>query len=84
MEVRKLNEVLGSQVGKIIDFIIRGFLLMLRLRNNGMANKQLYVPYILKYFFVKLCQSFACNGLMYPLSTKKKVFMSIFHLLSVW
>ena len=35
MEVRKLSDVLGSQVGKIIDFIIRGFLLMLRLRNNG-------------------------------------------------
>ena len=42
MKVRKLSDVLGSQVGKIIDFIIRGFLLMLRLRNNGMANKQLY------------------------------------------
>ena len=46
MEVRKLGDVLGSQVGKIIDFIIRGFLLMLRLRNNGMANKQLYGLYI--------------------------------------
>ena len=37
-EVRKLSDVLGSQMGKIIDFIIRGFLLMLRLRNNGMAK----------------------------------------------
>ena len=46
MEVRKLSDVLGSQVGIIIDFIIRGFLLMLRLRNNGMAKKQLYGPYI--------------------------------------
>ena len=46
IEVRKLSDVLGSQVGKIIDFIIRGFLLMLRLRNNGMANEQLYGPYI--------------------------------------
>ena len=46
MEVRKLGDVLGPQVGKIIDFIIRGFLLMLRLRNNGMANKQLYGPCI--------------------------------------
>ena len=46
MEEGKLSDVLGSQVGKIIYFIIRGFLLMLRLRNNGMANKQLYGPYI--------------------------------------
>ena len=46
MEVRKLSDVIGSQVGKIIDFIIWGFLLMLRLRNNGLANKQLYVAYI--------------------------------------
>ena len=46
IEVRKLSDVLGSQVGKIIDFIIRGFLLMLRLRNNGIANKQLYGPCI--------------------------------------
>ena len=46
MEVRKLSDVLGFQVGIIIDFIIRGFLLMLRLRNNGMADKQLYGPYI--------------------------------------
>ena len=46
MEVRKLSDALGSQVGKIIDFIIRGFLFMLRLRNNGMANKQLYGLYI--------------------------------------
>ena len=38
MEVRKLSDVLESQVGKIIDFIIKGFLLMLRLRNNGMAT----------------------------------------------
>ena len=48
MKVRKLSDVLGSQVGEIIDFIIRGFLLKLRLRNNGLANKRLYGPYILK------------------------------------
>ena len=46
MEERKLSDVLGSQAGEIIDFILRGFLLMLRLRNNGLANKQLYGPYI--------------------------------------
>ena len=46
IEVRKLSDELGFQVGEIIDFIIRGFLLMLRLRNNIIANKQLYGPYI--------------------------------------
>ena len=46
MEVRKLSNELGSQVGEIIDFITRGFLLILRLRNKIIANKQLYGPYI--------------------------------------
>ena len=46
MEVRKLSDVLGFQVGEMIDFIIRGFLLMFWLRNNAMTNKQLYGPYI--------------------------------------
>ena len=33
-------------MGENIDFITRGFLLMLRLRNNIIANKQLYGPYM--------------------------------------
>ena len=52
MEVRKLSDVFGSQVGNVIDFIIGGFLLMLRLRNNGMANTQLYGPSILNDFLL--------------------------------
>ena len=46
MEVRKLSDVLGVPSVEIIDSIIRGFLLMLRLRNTGLANKQLYGPYV--------------------------------------
>ena len=52
MEVRKLSDVFGVPIGEIIDFIIKGFLLMLRLKNIGLANKQLYGPYILNEFLI--------------------------------
>ena len=45
---KKTQRCIGVPSGEVIDFIIRGFLLMLRLRNNGLANKQLYEPYIKK------------------------------------
>ena len=48
MEVRKLSDVLGPQVEKVLILSKGLFLLMLRLRNNGLANKQLYGPYINK------------------------------------
>ena len=66
---KKAQWCIGAPSGEIIDFIKRGFLLMLRLRNNGLANKQVYGPYIWQWFFDKFHQSFTCNGLMYPYST---------------